>query len=442
MVTSAATAATVRYRWPWDLPSVARAAQDDLLGFVHDHFEAKGDRVRFVVGPKSIYRTRSAADAHRILVDDAKQFDKPRSGLGIDPVRTLLGNGGLILLNGDTWRRHRRMVQPSLLRSRIAGYAPIMRQVAEEHVARLTPHTVIDLQQFFGRLTLDLVCRLLFDVPMGQDYDRVRALLDDVQASLARVATQPAWAPTPNNLRYKAAVRRLDRFMFRLIDDRLAQGAAALAGRTDVLSTLCSAADDEDDRTFTRRELRNELVTLFLAGHDTTALALTWAGFELGRRPDVDAALADELGGGDDRTYTRAVLDETLRLYPSAYAVIREANTATTLGPFEVPAGSNVAVWSIFIHRHPAHWPRPLRFDPDRFLPGAALPTAPGAYIPFGAGTRVCIGKHFALMEAAILLEALFAKYRVDTTDVAMPRIVAGPTLSPRGGIPARLLPR
>lgn len=444
---------TVRYRWPWEIANAARRTRESLAEHVGGHFDAWGDRVRVCIGPLKVVRSRRAEDAQSVLVDDARRFAKPTRGLGVDPIKTLLGEENLLVSNGEAWRGRRRTVQPSLLRTRVAGYTEVMREVAVEHLQRLPTRGTADLHAFFSELTLDLVCRLLFALPAGPDYAALQPLLREVLDRLAAAATVPGWAPTPANLRFKASVRRLRAVMDHLIDERLALGRAALLERTDVLSTLClsvaaddpagdAAAPDDTGMRLTRAQIRDEVLTLFLAGHDTTSLALTWTAFELGRHRDVLEDAHAELVRGRDRALRDAALWESMRLYPPIPAVMRRALEPTPLGSHELAEGENVAVWSLFVHRHPEFWERPMAWEPARFLAGEDAVAVPGSYFPFGGGTRTCVGKHFALLEAGVILDALLERRRFDSTDLGDVRFASGPTLHPRGGLVVRLEPR
>jgi cytochrome P450 len=242
----------------------------------------------------------------------------------------------------------------------------------------------------------------------------------------------PLWLPTRNNRRFVAAKREVDAFIYDLIGKRRA-GATGGDGSRDLLDVLIAARDDESGRGMSDEQLRDEVMTVFIAGHETTAVTLTWALALVARDPQVMArlqaeadALSADIPGLEDISklpYTRQVIDEALRLYPAVWAIPRTAARDDVLDGYPIAAGSIVSVLVHELHRQPDVWPDPERFDPERFTPAAIQARAKGAYIPFGAGHRICIGMHFALLELVIALAAIARRYSWRLVDAEVPAV-------------------
>jgi cytochrome P450 len=257
-------------------------------------------------------------------------------------------------------------------------------------------------------------------------------------------ALLPTWAPLPGVRRTNAALAAMNRIVYGMIDARRAEAPGALAGRLDLLSALVRATD-EAGGGMSREQLRDEVLTLFLAGHETTSHALTWAWYLLSRHPEAEARVHAELDavlGGREATvadlprleYTSAVFDEAMRLYPPAPVISRTASEDATVGGYSVPAGAELLVWIYCLHHDGRWFPEPERFRPERFLPDAPdLPKC--AYVPFGAGTRACVGKHFALMEAKLILATVAQRFRLRLAPDQRVEKQLAVTLSPRHGM-------
>jgi cytochrome P450 len=302
-----------------------------------------------------------------------------------------------------------------------------------------------DVHREMMGLTLRIVTRTLFSFDSDAEADEVgRAMsvaIDHVNAYAEAILRIPPWVPTPNNLRFGRARRTLDALVLRIIDER----RKANDKPNDLLTMLMSAQDEETREQMTDRQLRDEVMTLVAAGHETTANLLTWSYYLLSQHPEAAARLRAELSSVlagrrptlEDLprlTFTRAVLDEALRLYPPAWIFEREALADDQIGGYQVSRGTMIAMFPYAMHRHQAYWDRPQEFDPDRFL--SPVPARPKyAYIPFGGGPRLCIGNTFALMEAQIILAMVAAEWKLDLAPGARVELAPAVTLRPRHGL-------
>lgn len=443
------------------LPGVPRAAssswlgnladfRDDRIPFMHRLAREYGDSAVVRIGLPEVLAVSSPALAHELLVEKAASFEKS-AGLSVFS-RPLLGDG-LVTSEHGLHQRQRRLVAPLFTPARIAGYAADMVERAERAVPGLLAAGTVDAAAETMRTTLDIVGKTLFDAEIAAEAETIGAALEEamrsVIAALTSVVPLPPAVPTPKNLRMWRAVRRLDAVVFGMIAERRARGSA----RNDLLSLLLSARD-EDGSAMSDRQVRDEAMTLFLAGHETTANALVWALYLLAKNPEVRTLLEAELDHLPvDRAlsakdmpglaFTRQVLEETMRLYPPAYLLGRVAIEPTTLGGVPIAPGQVVFVNIAGLHRRPELWSDPDRFDPARFGPERAKQQQRHAYLPFGAGPRVCIGNHFALMEAALVLATWCRKLRFDLVEpdreVALEPLI---TLRPRDGIRMRVTAR
>ncbi len=404
---------------------------------------AAGDLARFQMGPIPVYMASSAELAHAILVD---QQDKVIKSRGLRVIgRPLLGKG-LLTSEHDFHKRQRKLMAPAFAPRRIAGYAAEMAAHAESAQASFGER--VDLAEEMMKLTLGIVGRTLFasDV-LGEAReigDALTVALHYIPDQVSRILQRPYWFPTPSNLRMRRAVKRLDETVYRMIDERRANPG----DRGDVLSMLL-VSKDEAGATMTPEQVRDEVMTLFLAGHETTANALAWAFYLLARHPDAYARVRDEarnaLGGRTPTVedlprlpYSLAVLKETMRLYPPAYMMARTVESELELGAHRLRKGSVVMVNTFGIHRRADYFSEPERFNPERFSPEAEKQLHRGAYIPFGGGARVCIGNHFALMEGQLILSHLAQRvtFHYDGPAIDPEPLV---TLRPRGGLPVRV---
>lgn len=420
----------------------------DRLGFFTRCAQDYGDLLAFRLGPRRCLLLSHPDFIEYVLVSGSRHFTKH---FAVRLNRLLIGNG-LLSSEGDFWLRQRRLVQPAFLREQIASYGEIMVQTTERLLATWRAGETRDIHAEMMRLTLEVVAQALFGADVAADaHDvgvAVEAALNSYVTRVGSLVLLPEWVPTPANVRLQRAARRLDEILFRIIAQRRTAGTA----RNDLLSLLLHAHDVDGTR-MTDRQLRDEAMTLFLAGHETTALALTWAWYALAQHPEVENRLAAELqqvlGGRAPSVadlprlrYTERVVQESLRLYPPVYAIGREAVTECTIGGYRVLPGTTVLMSQWVMHRRPRYFADPEVFDPDRWQDERAKRVPKYAYFPFGGGPRVCIGNTFAMMEAVLALAMIVQKYRCTLVPGHPVKPRAQVTLRPAQGVKMVVVPR
>jgi cytochrome P450 len=420
----------------------------DPLRFLAEAAEL-GDVVRFRVGPYRVFLLRHPDAIQHVLVDNSKSYDKRTRGY--DALRSLLGNG-LLTSEGEMWRRQRRIAQPAFHRQRVAEFARVMVELTQDMLGRWLDVAAlgrtIDMTHEMTALTLRIVARTLLSAEVRDHAEEVgRAVtLFSRYADEAVSSVLPLGFPTPLRLRTREATRKLDALIHAMIDERRKDGRE----RGDLLDMLMHARDGETGERMTDRQLRDEVMTIFLAGHETTANALAWTFYLLSLHPGVERRVRAELDavlGGrapefDDLpklTTLTAVIKESMRLYPPAWMIERRAAADDVVGGYRIPAGSVVLMSPYITHRHPGLWPNPEGFDPDRFVPEAERARPRYAYFPFGGGPRLCIGQPFAMLEGVLVLATILQRYRLSL--VPGHPVVPDPlvTLRPRGGILMRV---
>jgi cytochrome P450 len=392
--------------------------RQDFLGFVTRLARDFGDCASFRVGLKRLVLINHPDLIETVLVTDSRNF---RKHYVTRLLRPTLGNG-LLLSEGDFWLRQRRLVQPAFHRNRIASYGEIMVDYTERMLDRWRTGDTVDMHKEMMRLTLEIVAKALFDADVGGQAAGVGQALEIGMANFVqrwkRLYPIPSWIPTPGNLRANRWVRRLDEIIYGLIKERRASGR----DQGDLLSMLLHAQDEDDGSRMTDKQVRDEAMTLFLAGHETTANALSWTWYLLAQHPEVEARLLAELQtvlGGRAPTvadlpqlpYTEMVVTEAMRVYPPVYAFGREAVQACTLGGYRIPARMTVIVSQWLMHHDPRYWDSPEEFRPERWADGLAKRLPKFVYFPFGGGPRICIGNSFALMEAVLTLATMAQKF-------------------------------
>ena len=378
-----------------------------------------------------------------VLVTQSNNFGKSKDYRAL---RRVLGNG-LLTSEGEFWRRQRKLVQPAFHQERIAAYAEVMVGFAERMLASWNDGETLDVHESMMRLTLDIVAKTLFDANVSHEAEDVGAALHLLMGKFMRQAAfaflLPSSIPIPTTRRLQRAVAQLDKVIYGIIHQRRASGQ--MSG--DLLSVLLRAQDDQG-MGMTDRQLHDEIMTLFLAGHETTANVLSWTWFLLGQYPEVVVKLIEELrkvlGGRAPSAadlprliYTDAVLREAMRLYPPVWAIGRRALAPFRLGDYELPAHTNVLMSQLMMHRNAQYFPDPERFDPNRWNAGdprsTSLPRF--AYFPFGGGPRVCVGAGFALMEAVLLLATIAQKFQISLVPGQKIERLPSVTLRPKSGI-------
>ena len=426
---------------------VMRDFNRDTLGFV-TRCRDYGDVVRTRFLYLHAYFLYNPDDIESLLTTNAKSYRKARS-LRSPFFYRLVGNG-LVTSEGEFWRRQRRLAQPAFHRQRISSYGDVMVQYAERAIANWKAGEKRDLARDMTRLTLEIVVKTLFNSDVSNDADHIGEILSSLVKPFASQATLK-WIldnrlPTPEHRRYFNAVSEIDRIVFRIIAERRASGS----DEGDLLSMLLEAQDD-DGTQMSDAQLRDEVMTLFLAGHETTALALSWSWYLLATHPDVEqkfhAELAEVLGGRTPTVsdlpklkYSEMIAKETMRLYPPAYAVGREAIEETEIGGYRVPKGTQLFAFQWVTHRDPRYFEEPDEFIPERWENSEQIPKY--AYFPFGAGPRQCIGNYFAMMEVVLLLATIGQRFRFTLDPEHKVEVLPVLSLRPKNGIKVIIEPR
>lgn len=436
---------------PWDLPALAV----DPPGFLVRRATKGGPVAPVRLGRRDVYVVTGPHEVQQIL-SQQREFPKgmahePGAAEPGPPLALALGNG-LLSSSGAHHARQRRLMQPSFAHRAVAGYAERMVQEAERLSASWTDSAEINLTTALSEVTLRILTRTVFDTPLPEA---------DVRAIRSAVTQGQALAGVRGLVRSRnrtGVTRLMPQVAAAMAPARavIARFTAERAGRPptdDLLSLLLGAVDEETGERMTAQDVEDEVLTLLLAGHETTTNALSWTFALLARHPlasarlhaEVDAAYAEgrrptplELTG---LPWTSACVDESLRLYPPAWLILRHTDRAARIGAVDVPAGSTLVVSPFATHRIPALWPAADRFEPERFAPGGAAAPARrrplAAFLPFGGGPRLCIGEHFALLEARIVLAVLARDWFVQPTGRRFPAYRPRITLGPKGGLAA-----
>jgi cytochrome P450 len=402
-------------------------------------------------GPRRVVLIYHPGAIEELMVTRSRDFVKSPA---VQLLRPLLG-AGLLMSEGAVWLRQRRLVQPAFHRQRVAAYGAAMTDIAARHIEGWKDGQVLEIHGEMMAVTQAIVAKTLFDADVSDEgHDIIRAsnvLAEDFGNRVKSLVQQlvPSWVPTPANVRSRRAIQRLDQVVFRMIAARRKSGE----DRGDLLSMLLHAQDADDGSRMTDRQVRDEVMTLFMAGHETTAVALSWTWLLLAENPHVDAKLAGELltvlGGRlptvDDLpklTYAGHVVAESMRIYPPVFAMGRQAVRPTEIGGYRIAQGMIVAMPIWVVHRDPRWFPEPEAFRPERWDGDQARQLPRFAYFPFGGGPRQCIGNSFATMEAVLLLATIAQRFRLAM--VPGQRVTPTPyvTLRPEPGIRVRLEPR
>jgi cytochrome P450 len=422
------------------------AFRRDPLRFLARLAAEHGDVSYFPVGPQSAYLLNHPDLVRDVLVNNADHFHKGRA---LQRSKRLLGEG-LLTSEGEHHRRQRRLAQPAFHKRRIESYGAVMAEYAARHAGRWRDGAEVDIAREMNRLTLAIVGKTLFNADVESEADGVGAALTDIMGLfnllLLPYSEYLERLRLPHTRRFERARDQLDRVIYRIIEERR---AAPDDDAGDLLSMLLRARDEEGDLSgMTDRQLRDEVMTIFLAGHETTANALAWTWYLLAQNPDAEARLhaeLDEVLDGGRRLpsvedlprlrYTEMVLAESMRLYPPAWVVGRLAVKDYHARDYLIPAGSLVLLSQYVMHRDARFHPDPTRFDPGRWTPEEKERRPAYSYFPFGGGPRRCIGEGFAWMEGVLLVATVASRWRMRL--VANQRVEEYPriTLRPRRGV-------
>ena len=430
------------------ITGVMREFNRDMLAFITRCQREYGDVVRSRFLYLHAHFLYNPADIETMLSTNAKSYRKARS-LRSPFFHRLVGNG-LVTSEGEFWRRQRRLAQPAFHRQRISSYGDIMVQYALRALAKWRDGEQRDVSKEMTRLTLEIVVKTLFNSDVSDDADHVRDILSQIVKPFASQATLKWIAdnrfPTPAHRRYFNSVSQIDKIVFRIIAERRASGS----DEGDLLSMLLQA-QDEDGSHMSDAQLRDEVMTLFLAGHETTALALSWSWYLLATHPEAEkkfhAELDEVLGGRAPEVsdlprlrFTEMIAKETMRLYPPAYAVGREAIEDTELGGYRVPRNTQLFAFQWVTHRDPRFFERPDDFVPERWASEEIERLPKYAYFPFGGGPRQCIGNYFAMMEIVLLLATIGQRFKFALLEPV--EVLPVLSLRPKNGVKVQLLHR
>lgn len=396
----------------------------NMLEFIRDNARTYGDLVTYRLGGELVFLVSDPNHIKDILVTHNRNFTKSR---GLERTKRLLGNG-LLTSEGATHLRQRRLMQPAFHRERIAGYGRTMAEYADRTRTRWTDGATLDVAQEMMRLTLSIAGKTLFDVDIERQAAEVGRAMNDVMesfwTSMLPFPDLLERMPIPRLRRARAARGQLDAIIYGMIAERRASGR----DHGDLLSMLLNAQDEDDGGGMTDKQVRDEAMTILLAGHETTANALSWALHLLARSPVEQERLAKDPDG-----YASAVWRETMRLYPPAWVVARRLTQDRVVCGQSLAAGSMLLLSPWVVHRDPRWWPEPETFRPDRWLTDDPE-RARYAYFPFGGGPRQCIGNHFADLEGTLVLGAVARRWRLAPTATApVPQPLV--TLRPRDGV-------
>jgi len=424
------------------------AARKDILGLLTTAQREFGDIVELKFGMYRYVVLNDVDAIHHVLVANNKNYVKSETYEGL---KLILGQG-LLTSEGEFWRRQRKLAQPAFHKERLHGFSSEMARLTDEMLMRWkTEKTLsVDMHAEMMRLTLRIVGMTLFSTDVDHEAKRVGEamthathFMNDFIQSLIKT---PLWLPTQKNRQFIKARETLNDLVLSIIQERRREGSEK---HKDLLGMFMAAVGDSEDDRMSDTQLRDEVMTVVLAGHETTANLLAFTFYALNQHPEIAARVRDEVAEvvGDriptlddlpKLKYTTRVLEEALRLYPPAWIFEKQAVGPDVVGGYRIDPKTILAISPFTMHRHPKHWEQPERFDPDRFLPERSEKRAKFAYIPFGGGPRFCIGNAFAMMEAQIIVAMVMSRFTLANVNHSI-EIEPLVTLRPKGGLPMRL---
>jgi cytochrome P450 len=433
---------------------VFREFNRDALKFLEQSWQSYGDHFVTRLGPRIMHLVSDPLLAQEALTTRKHKLLRSQSFEGGTPLTYILGLS-LITTDGDSWLLKRRMMQPVFHRSNITAMGGKMQSAGDAMLARwsyLAPDATVELTREMKLVTLDIINSTMFSTNIFKEVDRVGSVVDSALDFISNRAGNPfalpaRWTFIPSHKKFWDQRARLDDYLFRMIRERR---AALTRGdrKNDLLEMLIEAQDADTGEKMNDQQVRDEVSGIYGAGHETTALALTWAWHALNKHPEVlkkIRAEVDALGhnveAGDlpSLPYTLAVLEETMRLYPPVPMTVRVAFERTELGGAPIPQGDLVSIVIRNLHRHPLYWTDPLEFRPERFLPENKTSLNRNAYMPFLSGPHMCIGNNFALMEGQLLLAMMVQKYDVSESPNQSDEGKMTITMRPKYGMPVKI---
>ena len=413
----------------------------DQLDFLAQNARAYGDIVHYDLAGWKTVQLNNSDDIEHVLVKNHRNFIKNRM---IWRHFTAVFGQGILTAEGEFWQRNRKLAAPAFAGQQLLGYAPDMVALTKAALDQWQAGQIFDIHHEMMALTLRIAAKTLMDSEVERDIADMDAavndLIEEMAARVKRPVKIPDWVPLPGHIRYRRAIATCEQVISRMVAERRSQSTE---GRSDFLSRLMQARD-ADGKGLSDEQLRDETVTMLLAGHETTALALSWSFYLLGQHADIQRRLLEEVAevlGDRDATiddvdnlkFTEAAIQESMRLYPPAWIIGRESLAPFKVGGYEFGAQTMVLVAPWVLHRHAKHFDEPESFRPERWLTPQTLPRY--AYMPFGGGPRICIGQRFAMIEAVLLLATIVQRFGVvwqrDHSVTPFPSI----TLRPGGGV-------
>jgi cytochrome P450 len=425
---------------------IPQLRRNPLHTFV-DMAQRYGPVVQLELGPATSFLVAHPDGVQHVLQQNWHNYEK-----GYEVVEPLIGHG-LVTSEGDFWLRQRRLIQPMFHRERVAGFADAMVAATEKLLAswEAAGEGPLDMAEQMTRVTQEIIARTMFSSDVGAQTETLMEAFDVGLQYLNQSMFMPIpyleYLPTPTNLRFRRALRTLDEVMYGLIEERRGLlRSQPEAAPDDLLTMLLQAQDADTGEQMSDKQVRDEVMTIFFAGHETTESTLSWAWYVLARRPDIAAELQAEAGAvlGDRRAsaedyprlaLTRQIIDETLRLFPPAWMFARRAIDDDEILGFHIPAGSMLMISPYVTHRDPAFWEQPYRFDPGRFAAERKEARHRFAYFPFGGGPRLCIGRDFALVEATLIMAMIARCYDLRLSPGAEVEEQPVATLRPRPSV-------
>jgi cytochrome P450 len=420
------------------LGSYREIQRNGQVRFYLDNWRMYGDVVRFRIGPVVMHFIAHPDAVEHVLVRNQQNY---RKGLGYEKTKVMLGQG-LLTNEGAPWQRQRRLMQPPFTARAVSQFGPAMTGATDAMLRRWESvgerQDGLDINEEMLGLTLAMIATTMLSLDIEAVGAEMRKAYAEacafVNQRLASIVDLPLWVPTPANRRFNRAIRTLDRVIAAIVAERRGRPSA----QADLLDRLLAARDETTGAGMSERQIRDELITIFFAGHETSAQTLSWLWYLLARHPQVEqrlhAELAQVLGGRSPAVadlqrleYTRMVVMETMRLYPAVWTFPRQAIGDDTIAGYHIPAGSLMFPAPYLTHRHPALWDNPEDFDPERFTPARSAARHDFAYYPFGGGKRTCIGSNFAMQQIQLVAATVAQQYRL--------RLVPGQAIEPRSAI-------
>jgi cytochrome P450 len=429
----------------------SRKYADDPFRFLSACERAYGDVARFELGRMETYVIMDPTAIERVLVSEADQFRKP--DFQSDALGDLLGEG-LLLSEGETWEKQREIANPAFAMGRLAKFDDRIVGHAESMLDGWADGAEVDVELEMTRVTLDVIVDLMLGTELSEE--RIRTIQESLDPLGAQFEPDPVafaapdWVPMPGDREYQRALDTIESVVEDIVAERRGTEGTAEDGPMDLLSALLRAQNRGEQ---TDEQLRDEVVTMLLAGHDTTALTLTYTWYLLSHHPQarerVHEELADVVGDGRptmddvrDLEYVEWVVDEAMRLYPPVYTIFREPTVDVELSGYAIPEGTALMLPQWAVHRSPRFWDDPDRFDPERWRPERVRERPRFAYFPFGGGPRHCIGKHLAKLEAQLILATTASRYELEDTRDGPLEFRPSLTMHPEGGMPMRVRER